>query len=214
MSNWHIDGKPGLVVLHMQKGMLTKGTIHSDKFESVRKAVEESGMVNRIQALLKAFRDKKLPIIFVNVFHNPLGIPSTYGWLFKNVGEPERTAGMSDVMDSSLTRDDLQVIPELNRTADEPLLFNWFLGAFSNSGLDLVLKLNGVKTLVIAGFTGHAAVYNAAVQAVDLWYSAIIARDATASPAESQKAYEAVMDIMAPHIALVTTTDDVIAHLK
>jgi nicotinamidase-related amidase len=214
VGEWEIDGKPALIVLHMQKGLLGKATIHPERFDAVRKAVKGSGMINRIQTLLKVFREKNLPVVFVNVFHNPLGTSSTYGWLLKTTEEPQRTAGMSEILASSSVREDLEVIPELEPRPDEPLLFNWFLGSFTNSGLDLVLKLKGVKTLVLAGFAAHSIVYHTAVQAVDLWYSVIIPRDATVSPERDQKAYEAVMDIMAPHLALVTLTDDVVAHLK
>jgi nicotinamidase-related amidase len=213
LSNWEMDGKPALIVLHMQKGMVSKGSVHPQRFQAVQKAINESGMLNNIQKLLNAFRSRNLPVIFVNVFHNPLGKASAYGWLFKNAGEPQKNAGMSEILYSPSVQDDLEVIPELNRKANEPLLFSWFLGAFTNSGLDQVLKLNGVKTIVLVGFAGHSVVYHAAVQAVDLWYSAIIPRDATVSPADAQKAYDAVMDIMAPHLALVTTADDVVAHL-
>jgi nicotinamidase-related amidase len=214
MSDWEMDGKPALVILHMQEGMVGKGTFHPERHQSVVKAVRESGMLNCIQALLEAFRDKKLPVVFVNVLHNPFGASSAYGWLFQYAGEPEGSAGFSGILDSSSMREELEVIPELNRRTEEPLLFNWLLGAFNNSGLDLILKFKGVKTVVLAGFTAHSVVYHTAVQAMDLRYSVIIPRDASVSPAPAQKAYEAVMDIMAPSIALVTTTEDVLSHLS
>ena len=213
MSDWEIDGKPALVILHMQEGMIGKGTFHPERHHTVVKAVNESGMLNHIRELLKAFRDKELPVIFVNVLHNPFGASSAYGSLFQYSGEPQKSLGLSGMLDSSSTREDLEVISELNRRTDEPLLLNWLLGAFNNSGLDLILKFKGVKTLVLAGFTGHSVVYHTAVQAVDLWYSVIIPRDASVSPAPAQKAFEAVMEIMAPSIALVTTTEDVVWHI-
>jgi maleamate amidohydrolase len=215
MTDWKTDGNPALVVLHMQKDMMREGNKRPtpDLAKSAVAAIINSGMINRIQALLEAFRNKNLPVIFVNVFLNPLDTKAVYGRYFKSVNEPERVGGVSAILKSQYVREGLEVIPELNRKPEEPILFNWFLNAFNNSGLDLALKTKGVKTVILVGFAAHSAVYHTAVQAVDLHYSVIMPRDATASPLQDQKAFEAVMEIMAPSIGLVTTTDDVIAHL-
>jgi hypothetical protein len=113
----------------------------------------------------------------------------------------------------------------MNRRPEEPLLFNWLLGGFTNSGLDVALRLRGVKTIVLGGFAQHSVVYTTALQAADLWYSTIIPRDASVvvvprdrtgkigTPALDKKVSEVVLDVMAPTMSLVTTTADVIAHL-
>ena len=49
-------------------------------------------------------------------------------------------------------------MPEMNRRPDEPLLFNWLIGGFTNSGLDQVLRLNHVRTIVLMGFAQQAVV--------------------------------------------------------
>lgn len=212
MSEWKMDGKPGLVICHMQKGIVGNGYFTGHEWwERGDKAIKESGMIAKQQALLKAFRDKKLPVVFVNVLHNPLGHTPAYGRLWNMIRDP-RVDGRK-MLESSAIREGLEVIPELNRRPDEPLLINWTVGSFSNSGLDIVLKRQDVKTIVLTGFAAHSVVYNTLVQAADLWYSVIIPRDSTTSPADLRLGYDTVMDIMAPSLALVTTTKDVIAHL-
>lgn len=210
MNGWKMDGKPALVLLHMQKGIASEGTFIPGWRGDALKAIKESGMIARMQKLLKAFRNKKLPIIFVNVSPNPIGILPAYGKLFRKIEEANLNA---NILNSQSIRESLEVIPELDRRPDEPLLINWLLGGFTNSGLDVVLRLKGVKTVVLAGFAAHQIVHTTMVQASDLWYSVIIPRDASTSPSAERKAYEAMMDITAPLMALVTTTDDVIAHL-
>ena len=211
MSEWEMDGKPGLVILHMQQGTVGAGLWTSkDWHAAVSKAMQESGMLNRIQDLLKAFRNKKLPVIFVSACPNPLGAVPAYGAMFKRIIEEHVDPSL---LTNAATRAGLEVMPEMARRPDEPLLCNWLLGAFTGSGLDLVLKLKGVKTVVLAGFTAHSIVYNTALQADDLCYSSIIPRDASISPPRMIKAYETIMDVLAPSIALVTSTDDLIAHL-
>ena len=210
MSDWKMDGKPALVILHMQKGIVSKGNFIPGWYEDSMKAIKESGMISRMQDLLKAFRDKKLPIIFVSVLPNPIGILPAYGTLYRKMEEAKLDA---NILTSPSIRESLELIPEMARRPEEPLLVNWLLGGFTNSGLDVMLKLKGVKTVILAGFAAHQIVYTTAVQASDLWYSVIIPRDASISPSFERKAYEAMMDITAPLMTLVTTTDDVIAHL-
>jgi len=115
------------------------------------------------------------------------------------------------------------VMEEMDRRPDEPVLYNWLLGGFTNSGLDLVLKTMGVDTVVLVGFAQNSVVYHTASQAGDLWYSTIVPSDASACymPRVSPKyrdgidelVSEVVLDQMFPFISLVTTTEDVIAHL-
>jgi nicotinamidase-related amidase len=202
MSDWKMKGKPALVILHMQQGIVgARGNIPG-LYEEVQKA----GIIPRQQALLKAFRDKKLPVIYLTALHvtnqqNPAGVLPAYGQLFRLIEAAQPTPN------------NLEVIPELAPQPGEPVLINWIVGAFTNSGLDQVLKAHGVDTLVMVGCATHIAVYTAALQAVDMLYSVIIARDACTSPQLQKKAEEVVLDIMGPNIALVTTTEDVIAHL-
>jgi nicotinamidase-related amidase len=219
-SDWKMDGKPALILMHMQQGLVGKGTFIPGWFDAAKKGILESGMIPRIQDLLKAFREKNLPVIFVSALPNPIGTVPAYGWLYRKIEDAKID---TPLLDSPHIQQGLQVIPEMNRRPDEPLLYNWLLGAFTNSGLDLVLKLKGVRTIVLAGFAQHSVVYTTAVQAGDLWYSTIMPRDASvvfiprdkpgATPELDKKVSEVVLDVMAPTISLVTTTADVIAHL-
>lgn len=198
MSDWKMKGKPALVILHMQQGIAGKeSSLPGNAAESVKVA----GIIPRQQTLLKAFRDRKLPVVYVNAMSNPTGVLPAYGKLFRMIESAKPSPK------------DLEVIRELAPQPGEPVLTNWLLGAFTNSGLDQVLRARGAETLVLVGFATHMAVYNAAIQAADLWYSVIIAADACASPLPEIRAQEAVLEMMAPIISLVTTTEDVIAHL-
>ncbi len=202
MSDWKMKGKPALVILHMQQGIVgERGNI-----PGLNEEVKGSGIIPRQQSLLKAFRDRKLPVIYVTALHvnnqqNPAGVLPAYGNLFRLIEMAPQTP------------DNLEIIPELAPHPGEPVLCNWIIGAFTNSGLDQVLTACGAETLVLVGCVTQIAVYTAALQAVDRLYSVIVARDACASPQEQAKAQQVVLDIMAPNIALVTSTEDVIAHL-
>ncbi len=203
MSDWKIKGKPALVILHMQEGIV--GSLSSFNTPGTT-----PDLLSRQQALLKAFRDRNLLVVYINVLQsskNPAGSLPEYGRMFKRMGLYQENPKK------------LEVIPELAPLPGEPVLLNWLMGAFTNSGLDQVLKSHGIETVVMFGGALHIAVYNATLQAVDLWYSVVIPEDAciptkasTRTP-EEVKVREVVLDVMFPNIALVTTTEDVIAHL-
>jgi nicotinamidase-related amidase len=195
MKEWNVIGKPALLILHMQQGMLTRG---SDR----RKSVEDSGIIPNQQSLLQTFREKKLPIIFVNVMRRP------------PVTDNLPIYGRVWVEASSLKVDpaEMMVIPELTPLPGEPVLINLPVAAFNNSGLENMLRLYRVETLVLAGYATNGVVYGTTVGAADRFFNVIVPRDASTSA--SAEAHRVVMDIMAPSYALVTTTRDSINHLR
>jgi len=225
MAEWQMDGKPALVLLHMQNGLVGEQTFIPNWGPDAKVAIKASGMMDRVQDLLAAFRAKNLPICFVNA--NPAGgtgdLPK-YGHIYKE----QQAAGLlwkNPLMDDDF-RHGLKVIPEMNLQPGEGVLTNWLLGAFTMSGLDIWLKMRDVKTIVFGGFAGHSAVFNSTIQAADYWYNVVIPRDASCvllpritmpgvadvKPYD-KKVEEVIFDIMAPIYSLVTTTKDVIAHL-
>jgi len=219
-----MPGRPGLVLMHMQNGLAGSQTMLPNWGADAAVAIKQSGMLNRIQDLLAAFRAKNLPVCFVNAHSTgSLGTVPMFGHIYKEM----RAAGLEmDILHDEKTRYSLDVMPEMNRRPEEGVLINWNLGAFTMSGLDIWLRLRGVDTIVFCGFAGHSVVYTSTLQACDLWYNVVIPRDATCvlvprvtlpvgtDIAEvDKKVEEVVFDILAPTYALVTSTDDVIQHL-
>lgn len=198
MSDWEMKGKPTLLVLHMQHVIVGEGSAtHPGNAEVVR----ESGIIPRQQALLKAFRDRKLPVIYVNALSNPVEGPvPPYGFLW----------GLIASVKPELPRD-IEVIPELAPRPGEPVLTNWLFSPFNDSGLELVLKVYGAETLVMVGFATNGVINSGIQGAADRYYPVIIPGDACAS--SSIEAHKAVLEFIAPALALVTTTEDVLAHL-
>jgi len=200
MSEWKMVGKPALILIHMQHGI----THESGGVASFghAKATRESGIIPRQQALLKGFRAKKLPVIYVNAVTDTKAVLSPYGKFYpaiKSTGA--NLPGTKDV----------EVIPELAPLLGEPVLSNWIFGIFSNSGLEKILKENGVTTLVMVGVATDMAVLTSVLQAADLGYNLIVPSDASTSA--NPKAHDVAMNMMIPPMALVTTTEDVLAHL-
>ena len=224
MEEWQFPGKPALVVMHMQNGLAGSMTMMPTWSSDAAVAIRESGMVDRIQDLLAAFRDKQLPICFVNAHSTgSIGTAPEFGHIYK---EFRSTRLEMDILHDEKLRHDLDVMPEMNRQRGEGLLINWNLGAFTMSGLDVWLKLRHVDTIVFCGFAGHSVVYTSTLQACDLWYNVVSPRDATCvlvprvtlpegwRMEEADEMVEKVtFDILAPIYSHVTNSADVIAHL-
>ncbi len=66
MKEWQMPGKPALVLMHMQNGLAGEQSMIPNWGSDAIVAIRESGMIDRIQDLLAAFRAKKLPICFVS----------------------------------------------------------------------------------------------------------------------------------------------------
>jgi len=198
MREWKMVGKPALILIHMQHAIThPEGTLASFGHA---KATRESGVIPRQQALLQAFRAKKLPVVFVNAFTPETKWPA-YGRFWQNV----RTLG-ANLPGSK----DVEVIPELAPKAGEPLLFNWPFGIFSMNRLREILDGLRVETLVLAGVATDMAVLSSVFQASDMLYNLIVPSDACTSA--NPKFHEATSE-MIDAVALLTTTEDIVAHL-
>lgn len=197
MADWEIKGKPALLILHMQHSIVGSGSeMHPGNAQVIRNA----GIVPRQQALLKAFRDRDLPVIYVNAQPRPLDCPvPPYGFLWNSIETMKPDPK------------DTEVIPELAPQVGEPVLTNWLFSPFNNSGLDLALKVNGAETLVMVGFSTNGVINSGIQGAADRYYPVIVPGDACAAP--SPEAHKAVLELIAPAVALVTTTEDVLAHI-
>lgn len=106
---------------------------------------------------------------------------------------------------------DVEVIEELAPNEGEPLFYNWPFGIFQGNDLDKYLQEQGVETLVLVGVATGMAVGTAAFACADRFYNLIVPEDASTDG--NQELHEIVFKAMIPAIALVTTTEDVIAHL-
>ncbi|MCL5734973.1 MAG: cysteine hydrolase [Actinobacteria bacterium] len=204
MEEWMMQGKPALILIHMQHAITDpEGTVahlHA-------KATWESGIIPKQQALLKAFREKDMPVIYVNSMH-PVDAAekmSPYGRFYNvirnsRVNEP----GTKDV----------EVLSAVADLPGEPVIGNFMFGIFSgNTGGDLgqILADAGADVLVLCGVATGMAVMTAVVQAADMFYKVIVPSDASIDG--NQAIHDVAMKMIIPAMALVTTTEDVIAHL-
>ena len=220
--NFEIVGKPALVLNHMQRGLAGEGLFIPNWGPNAAKGIADSGMVKKCRTLADAFRAKNLPVIFVQAIPNPIGKVPAYGDLYReieaaNIARPYFT--------DELIRKGLEVMPEMGYIeGKDELIYNWLIHAFTNSGLDAVLKKHKCETIVWGGFAQNSVVYTSSLVAGDLWYNGIIPVDASyiCVPPMTPGYHdgiddivaEAIVRVLAPTINQVTDTATVLERLS
>jgi nicotinamidase-related amidase len=149
MAVTKLDPKTALVVIDLQKGLMSFPTAHP--IENVVKSARQ---------LLDAFRRHHLPIVLVNV----TGVA------------PGRTESPPRV--GQFPADFADLIPELNRQPEDHLVTKRTWGAFTNTGLDEHLKKLGVTQVVILGVATSIGVESTARHAYENGFHVTLAIDA------------------------------------
>lgn len=221
-ANFEIVGKPALVLNHMQRGLAGEGMFIPNWGPNAKKGIEASGMVENCRKLADAFRQRDLPVIFVNAIPNPIGKIPAYGDLYREI---EAAKIDRPFLTDDYIRRGLEVMPEMGYVeGKDEVLYNWLLHAFTNSGLDVVLKKHKVDTIVWGGFAQNSVNYTSSLVAGDLWYNSIQPVDASyiCVPPQTPGFYEgidevvaeAVIKVMMPTVNHCTDTDTVLSKLN
>ena len=155
-----LDPKTALIVVDLQKGIVSRPAVHP--MDSV---VKHAG------ALTEAFRGQGLPVVLVNVAG----------------AAPGRTEQPRVHRDFSDGWTDL--IPELNRQLRDHVVTKHTPGAFTNTDLEAHLKALGVTQVVIAGVATSNGVEVTARQAYELGFNVTLATDAMTDMRDGAHAY-------------------------
>ena len=143
-----IDPVAALVVIDMQKGIVSLPTVHP-----------MAGIIDNVVKLAKGFRSRMLPVILVNVTG-------------KAPGRVEATFNFSPPPDWA------DLIPELDRQPDDYAVTKVNIGAFYGTALEQILRRRAVTQVVIAGVATGSGVEATARQAYDQGYNVVLVTDA------------------------------------
>jgi nicotinamidase-related amidase len=200
MSDWTLAGKPALLIVHMQNAII-KTPSPLEAMGHGRAAWEE-GVVTNIERLIFAFRSKALPVVYC-VAHTPLDTKfAAYGGFW---------AGAEQAKVNYMGTWDVEIIDELAPVAEEKVFYNWPFNVFEGTGLHEYLKSQGVETVVLTGVATGMSVGTAAWALAERFYNLIVPSDASTDG--NSEVHKVVVESILPAIGLVTTTEDVVAHL-
>jgi nicotinamidase-related amidase len=178
-----IDDNAALIVLDLQvatAGMPTTPNAATDIFQ-------------RSAGLAKAFRDKGLLVVWVNVAGG-------------SSGRTEDTPQMGDLPDDwTELPEDLGVAPSDQKFTK----FGW--GAFHDERMDTLLKEAGAGQVFLTGVTTSQAVESTARSAHERNYNVVVVTDAIGDL--DTDAHSHSVNRIFPKLAEVATTEEVLAHL-
>lgn len=144
-----LDPKTALIVIDLQKGVVTMPTV-----------TPAAEIVQRCSALADAFRRHRLPVMLVNV----------------TAGAPGRVDQMRSA--AARPADWADLVPELNQQPEDRLVTKRTWGAFSSTQLQADLQSQGVTQVVICGIATSIGVESTARHAYELGFNVTLAVDA------------------------------------
>jgi nicotinamidase-related amidase len=177
-----LDPMPALVVIDLQKGLMSIPTVHP---------VPE--VVDRAAHLASAFRRHRLPVVLVNATGRAPG---------RTEADRTRSSDISPAPDWADLVDELDVQP------GDLLVTKQRWGAFHDTSLHAQLQELGVTQVVVAGIATSAGVESTARSAYEHGYNVVLATDAMTDrdPAVHDNSVQRIF----PRLGETATTDEIL----
>jgi nicotinamidase-related amidase len=174
-----LDPIAALIVIDLQKGIVGIPTVHPS-----------AEIVARSAQLARAFRERGLPSVLVNV----------------TAVAPGRTdAGLRKF---SFSPDWTELVPELEQQPGDHLVSKQRVGAFLGTSLDEILRRRGVTQVFLAGISTSAGVESTGRSAYDLGYNVVFVVDAMTD--RDADAHRYCVEKMFPRLGETDTTENVL----
>ncbi|HTX36497.1 MAG TPA: isochorismatase family protein [Bryobacteraceae bacterium] len=178
-----LDTTPALVVIDLQKGIVGFPTVHP---------IAE--IIARTAHLARAFRERGLPVVLVNVSGMAPGRT--------DAGRPK----------FSFPPDWTELVPELEQQPGDHLVTKQRWGAFLGTTLDDDLRRRGVTQIVLTGVATSAGVESTARSAYDLGYHVALVVDAMTD--RDVDSHRHTVEKIFPRLGETATTEDVLKLLQ
>ena len=180
-----LDSAPALVVIDLQKGIVSDTVAH---------------VVPYAAALAKAFREQDLPVMLVNVTGRAPGRT-----------DAGRAEAGGHVSTGALPAGWADIIDELERQPGDHLITKRRRSAFHDTGLDTLLRDLSVSQVVLAGVSTSAGVESTARSAHDHGYHVVLATDAMADPDPDSHRHS--LERVFPKLGETATSAEIISFL-
>jgi nicotinamidase-related amidase len=178
-----LDKNVALIVIDLQKGIVGMPMAHP-----------AGEIVGRSAQLARAFRERGLPVVLVNVTGMALG---------------RTDAGR---LQFSLPPDWTELVAELEQAPQDHLVSKQRWGAFIGTSLDECLRGLGATQVVMAGVATSVGVESTARSAYDLGYNVVLVLDAMTD--RDAEAHRHCLEKIFPRLGETDTTENVLGMLK
>lgn len=184
-----LDEKTALVVIDMQKGILTIPALHPTQ-----------DVLGNVVRLVEAFRKRQRPVVLVHV-----------GWA-PDHADAIKSRNQSPVPQGNRPPEFFEFADELNADPARDILVHkrqW--GAFYGTDLDLQLRRRGVTNIVLCGIATSIGVESTARDAWERGYNLTFVSDAMTDL--SAEAHDRALQIIFPRLGEIGNVDEVLAKL-
>jgi nicotinamidase-related amidase len=178
-----LDTTTALIVIDLQKGIVALSTVHH--------TVE---IVDRSAQLARAFRERGLPVVLINVTGMAPGRTDTARPRF------------------ALPDDWTELVSELEQHPEDHVVSKQRVGAFIGTSLDETLRQRGVTQVVLTGVATSAGVEATARSAYDYGYNVVLVVDTMTD--RDADAHRHSIEKIFPRLGETDTTDNVLKLLK
>jgi len=178
-----LDPIPTLILIDLQKGIVGLPTAHPS-----------SEIVERSARLARAFRERGLPVVLVNVTGRAPGRTS-----FTRPMPP-------------FPPDWTELVSELDQQPGDILITKQRVGAFIGTALDEELRRRGVTQVFLAGVATSAGVEATARSAYDHGYHVVLVEDAMTDM--DPEAHRYSVEKTFPRLGEIDTTENVLKRLN
>jgi nicotinamidase-related amidase len=183
MAITKLDPNAALVLVDLQKGIVGLPTAHPT-----------SEVIARAAQLARAFRERRMPVVLVNV----------------TAAAPGRTEAGRPTL--SFPEGWTKFVPELEQHPDDYLVSKQRVGAFHGTSLDAYLRGRGVTQVFLGGVSTSAGVEATARSAYDLGYNVALVVDAMTD--QNADTHRHSVEKIFPRIGETETTENVLKLLN
>ena len=178
-----LDTTAALIVIDLQKGIVALPTVHST-----------AEIVDRSAQLARAFRERGLPVVLVNVTAPAPGRTDAGP---RNFSFPDNWA---------------ELVPELEQQPSDYLVSKQRPGAFIGTGLDEYLRGRGVNQVFLTGIATGTGVEATARSAFDHGYNVVFVVDAMTD--RDAEVHRHSIEKVFPRLGETDTTENVLKLLR
>ncbi|MFP5975014.1 cysteine hydrolase family protein [Enterobacter mori] len=156
-------------------------------------------VIRNTASLIAAARTAAVPVIYVSVgFRKGYPEVSKNNTIFSSI--KENGMFMAD-------NESTAIHPDVAPAENEAVIVKRRVGAFSFTELEMILRAQGIETLILTGVTTSGVVLSTVGQAFDLDFRLVVAGDCCADPDHDTHLF--LLDKILPQHAIVTRSTEI-----